>query len=185
MLPKKRELNINQREGSPKRESKYFCWPRLKKIYKTLVFRYWTLGSIGQWFLFFNWRIITLWAQMVKNLPAMQETWVWSLGFKKIPWRREWQPTPVFLPGESQWTEEPGGLQSMGLQRVGHEWAIKHSTITLQYCVGFCFTTTWISHKYAYVPSVLRLPPTPSPSHPSRLSQNTRLSCLCNTAASH
>ena len=30
-----------------------------------------------------------------------------------IPWRRAWQPTPVFLPGESPWTEEPGGLQSM------------------------------------------------------------------------
>ena len=37
----------------------------------------------------------------------------------KISWRRERQPTPVFLPGESPWTEEPGGLQSMGLQRVG------------------------------------------------------------------
>ena len=33
---------------------------------------------------------------MVKNLPAMLETWV-----GKIPWRRTWQPTPVFLPGES------------------------------------------------------------------------------------
>ena len=38
----------------------------------------------------------------------------------KIPWRRAWQPTPVFLPKESPWTEEPGGLQSMGSQRVGH-----------------------------------------------------------------
>ena len=37
--------------------------------------------------------------QMVKNLPAMQETWVQSW-VEKIPWRREWQPTPVFLPGE-------------------------------------------------------------------------------------
>ena len=34
----------------------------------------------------------------------------------KIPWSGAWQPTPVFLPGESPWTEEPGGLQSMGLQ---------------------------------------------------------------------
>ena len=39
-----------------------------------------------------------------------------------------WQPTPVFLPGESPWTEEPGGLQSTGLQRVRHDWATKHST---------------------------------------------------------
>ena len=41
----------------------------------------------------------------------------------KIPWRRAWPPTPVFLPGESPWTEEPGGLQSMGLQRVTQDWS--------------------------------------------------------------
>ena len=35
----------------------------------------------------------------------------------KIPWRKKWQPTPVFLPGESPWTEELGGLQSTGLQK--------------------------------------------------------------------
>ena len=45
----------------------------------------------------------------------------------KTPWRRAWQPTPVFLPRESSWTEEPGRLQSMGLQRVRHQWATKHS----------------------------------------------------------
>ena len=56
----------------------------------------------------------------------MQETWVQSL-VGKIPWRRAWQPAPVFLPGESPWTEEPGGLQSMGFQRVGHVWATKNS----------------------------------------------------------
>ena len=38
----------------------------------------------------------------------------------KIPWRKKWQPTPVFLPGESPWTEELGELQSMRSQRVGH-----------------------------------------------------------------
>ena len=36
---------------------------------------------------------------MVKKLPAMQETWAQSLG-QEDPWRRKWQPTPVFLPGE-------------------------------------------------------------------------------------
>ena len=46
---------------------------------------------------------------MVKNLPATQETWLASLS-RKIPWRRAWRPTPGFLPGESPWTEEPGGL---------------------------------------------------------------------------
>ena len=38
-------------------------------------------------------------AQMVKNLPAMKKTWVRSL-YWEDPWRREWQTTPVFLPGE-------------------------------------------------------------------------------------
>ena len=38
-------------------------------------------------------------AQMVKNLPSLQETWVQSLGWEDT-WRREWQPTPVFLPGQ-------------------------------------------------------------------------------------
>ena len=59
-------------------------------------------------------------AQTVNNPPAM-----WDTGFDpwagKIPWRRAWQPTPVFLPGESLWMEEPGGLQSIGLQRVRYK----------------------------------------------------------------
>ena len=41
----------------------------------------------------------------------------------KITWRTKRQPTPVFWPGESLWTEEPGGLQFLGLQRVGHDWS--------------------------------------------------------------
>ena len=40
-----------------------------------------------------------------------------------IPRRRAWQPTPVFLPGESSRTEETDGLQSMGSQRVEYDWA--------------------------------------------------------------
>ena len=43
-------------------------------------------------------------------------------GLGKFPWRRAWQATPVFFPGEFPWTEEPGGLQSIGSQRVGHDW---------------------------------------------------------------
>ena len=42
---------------------------------------------------------ISLVAQLVKNLPAMQETW-FDPWVGKVPWRREWKPTPVFLPGE-------------------------------------------------------------------------------------
>ena len=48
--------------------------------------------------------------------------------YGRIPWRRAWQPTAVFFPGESPWTEEPGGLQPMGLHRVRYYQEIKHST---------------------------------------------------------
>ena len=41
----------------------------------------------------------------------------------KITWRRQWQPTPVFLPGESHGQRKPNGLQSVGSQRVRHDWA--------------------------------------------------------------
>ena len=40
---------------------------------------------------------------------------------RKIHWRRKWQPTPVFLVWKILWTEEPGRLQAMELQRVGHD----------------------------------------------------------------
>ena len=59
-------------------------------------------------------------AQIAKNPPAMIHLQCRRPGFNlwvgKIPWRRAWQPTPVFLPGESPWTAEPGRLQAMGLQ---------------------------------------------------------------------
>ena len=93
-------------------------------------------------------------AQLVKNLPAMWEVWVQSVGWEnalekigfaggtsgkepscqcrrhkrckfdpwvgKILWRMAWQPTLVFLPEESPWTEKPGVLQSAGSKRVRH-----------------------------------------------------------------
>ena len=68
-------------------------------------------------------------AQMVKNLPVMWEIWetkFLSLGWKD-PLEKGMVTTPVFLPGEFPWTEEPGGVQSMGSQRVKHNWATKHT----------------------------------------------------------
>jgi len=51
-------------------------------------------------------------------------------GSGRCPWRREWLPIAVLLPGESPRTEEPGGLQSMGSQRVGHDWATNTFTFS-------------------------------------------------------
>ena len=67
-------------------------------------------------------------AQTVNNLPAMQETWVWSLS-QKGPLEKEWLSTPVFLPGEIHRQWEPGGLQSMGSQRIRHDWLLTLSLV--------------------------------------------------------
>ena len=79
-------------------------------------------------------------ALVVKN-PACQclckrrrfDPWI-----GKIPWRRAWNPTPAFLPGESPWTEELGGLQTLGSQRVGHDLSDSAQT----------YIGTSISHIY-------------------------------------
>ena len=79
--------------------------------------------------------------QLVKNPPAMQ-----GLGFnpwvEKIPWRRTWQPS--ILDGESPWIEEPGGLQSMGSQRVRHDWATEHTHIDVCAWVLSHFSHVWV-----------------------------------------
>ena len=59
-------------------------------------------------------------AQMVNNLPAVQETWVQSLG-QEDPLEKEMATHFSILTWKIPWTEEPGGLQFMGSQRVGHD----------------------------------------------------------------
>ena len=58
-------------------------------------------------------------AHTVKNLPAMQETWVQSLG-QEDPLEKGMATHASILAWRIPWTEEPGVLLSMGLQRVGH-----------------------------------------------------------------
>ena len=59
-------------------------------------------------------------AQRVKRLPAMRETWVLSLG-QEDPLEKEMATHSNILAWKIPWIEEPGGLQSTGLQRVGHD----------------------------------------------------------------
>ena len=59
-------------------------------------------------------------AQMVKNVHEMQETWIWSLGWDD-PLEKGMETHSNFLAWRIPWTEDPGGLQSVGLQRVGHK----------------------------------------------------------------
>ena len=63
---------------------------------------------------------VSLVAQKVKNLPAMPETSVQSPGREDLL-EEGMATTLLFLHGESPWTEKPGGLQSLGSQRVGHD----------------------------------------------------------------
>ena len=57
---------------------------------------------------------------MVKNLPATWETWVQSLGLEN-PLQKEMATHSKILAWKIPWTEEPGGLQSVGSQRIGHD----------------------------------------------------------------
>ena len=68
-------------------------------------------------------------AQMVKNLPAMWETRVWSLGWEG-PLGKGMATYTSILAWRIPWTQEPGGLQSVGSQRVGHDWATNTHTHT-------------------------------------------------------
>ena len=61
----------------------------------------------------------SLLAQTIKNLPAVQETWVQPLG-QEDPQEKGMAPHSSTLAWRIPWTEEPGGLLSMRLQRVGH-----------------------------------------------------------------
>ena len=74
----------------------------------------------------FNWllscmRGASLVAQMVKHLPAVRETRVRSLGWED-PLEKEMATHSSTLAWKIPWTEEPGRLQSMGSQRVAHDW---------------------------------------------------------------
>ena len=62
----------------------------------------------------------------------------------KIPWRKAWQPSPAFLPGESPWTEEPGRLQSIVAEPTE---TTEHTALTVR-----TKTTRWSRQKNSYFP---------------------------------
>ena len=73
-------------------------------------------------------------AQTVKRLSTMRKTWVRSLG-QEDPLEKEMAPHSSILAWKIPWMEEPGRLQSMGSQRVRHNWV----TSLTHYCLtGMC-----------------------------------------------
>ena len=79
--------------------------------------------NIGHW--------TSLVAQMAKHLLTMQETWVQSLGQEDLL-EKEMAPHSSILAWRIPWTEEPGRVQSVGSQRVGHNWA---TSLSLSYSI--------------------------------------------------
>ena len=70
---------------------------------------------------------------MLEHLPGMQETWVRPLGWED-PLEKEVATHSSTLAWRIPWREEPGGLQSMGLQRVGHDFTSLHFIVLLICC---------------------------------------------------
>ena len=81
----------------------------------------------------------------VKNLPAMQETWVWSLGWEDSL-EKGMANNSSILAWRTLWTEEPVGLQSMGSERVRHNWA----TNTYMWFLGTLFNIHTQRHIHAH-----------------------------------
>ena len=144
----------------------YFCrrtcfnlfWGIFTALQSTLVnWMYWSLSdpiphdfhavfleSDGEydiarlWFYFISHSSLV--AQTVKNPPAKQDTWVRSLGWED-PLERGMATHSSILPWRVPWTEEPVRLQSIGLQRVRHDWATKHTHIHRQvHCWNYLVT---------------------------------------------
>ena len=76
-------------------------------------------------------------AQRLKRLPSMRETWVQFLGWEDAL-EKEMATHSSILAWRIPWTEEPGGLQSTGSQRVGHDWA-QTWCLNLTYS-NYCFS---------------------------------------------
>ena len=82
-------------------------------------------------------------AQWVKNLPALQETWVWFLGQEDPP-EKEMTIHSSILAWKISWTEEPGRLQSLGSQRVRHNLAIKQlEWVAISFSRGSSWPRGW------------------------------------------
>ena len=95
-----------------------------------------------------NFLVASLMTQTVKNLPAIGETWVLSLGWEDPPWRKAWQPTPVFLPRESPWTEI--GVHGVAKSQTQLSDSA-HSTKSYFRCLSSgCYNKTildWVAYK--------------------------------------
>ena len=106
------------------------CFHFLKNTFNFLRFLLWPICYLEMWFFistyfgifqlfFFYWASLV--AQMVKNLPPVQEIQVWPL-HQENPLEKGMATLFSILAWKIPWTEEPSGLQFMESQRIGHDW---------------------------------------------------------------
>ena len=109
-----------------KRKNSQYYWNSIQ--YFSILFKYYSEKNSIILITFYGTSLV---AQTVKNLLAMQETQIWSLG-QKDPREKGIATHSSILAWRISWTEEPGRLQFTGSQRVGYGWATK--TVTLSLC---------------------------------------------------
>ena len=104
-------------------------------------------------------------AQRLKRLPEIKQTWVQSLG-REDPLEKEMATHASILARRIPWMEEPGGLQSTGSQRVGHDWVTSLSQLLTRLTVLYIkfpeliHLTTESLYPLTYMSS---FPPHPAP----------------------
>ena len=92
-------------------------------------------------------------AQTVKSPPAKPEAWVRSL-VGKIPWRRAWQPTPVFLPGESHGQRSLAGYSPRGPRESDRT---EHARTHTRWCWrSHALRSTWLEERLSSFPGALK-----------------------------
>ena len=76
--------------------------------------------------------------QELKNLPAVQEKWIWSL-CPEDPWRRKWQPSPVFLPGKPHGQRSLAGYSPWGPKELDMNEQLSTHLLALTVSLSSCF----------------------------------------------
>ena len=152
--------------------SSYTEWKWLSKKQLIIKLFKWNWSAHSAWF---RDRRILLWlpdssqifayhlqaslvAQMVKCLPEVQEIRVWSPGWED-PLEKEMATHSSTLAWKSPWTEEPGRLQSMGLQRVGHDWVTSLSLSLQAFLLDLLHSALELSSTFNFQILALRALP--------------------------
>ena len=124
--------------------SVWVCVPRKAGAIHELAFPYiagWPFSSSKTWIrtgnLVWSKLCTPLVAQTVKRLSTIRETWVRSLG-RDDSLEKEMATHSSNIAWKIPWTEDPGRLQSMGPQRVGHDWVTSLSYGYTTFCLSFC-----------------------------------------------